>query len=46
MLLYLNSVEGGGETTFPVADNRTYEEEVGDHTISIVRTKSFCFHVE
>uniref|UniRef100_A0A4W5LN88 Prolyl 4-hydroxylase, transmembrane a n=1 Tax=Hucho hucho TaxID=62062 RepID=A0A4W5LN88_9TELE len=27
VLLYLNSVEGGGETTFPVADNRTYEEE-------------------
>uniref|UniRef100_A0A8C7IER9 Prolyl 4-hydroxylase, transmembrane a n=1 Tax=Oncorhynchus kisutch TaxID=8019 RepID=A0A8C7IER9_ONCKI len=28
VFLYLNSVEGGGETTFPVADNRTYEEEV------------------
>ncbi|XP_052337792.1 transmembrane prolyl 4-hydroxylase-like isoform X2 [Oncorhynchus keta] len=27
VFLYLNSVEGGGETTFPVADNRTYEEE-------------------
>ncbi|KAG7477866.1 hypothetical protein MATL_G00074120 [Megalops atlanticus] len=26
VLFYLNSVEGGGETTFPVADNRTYEE--------------------
>ncbi|XP_041861069.1 transmembrane prolyl 4-hydroxylase-like [Melanotaenia boesemani] len=24
---YLNSVEAGGETTFPVADNRTYEEK-------------------
>ena len=28
MLFYLNSVEEGGETTFPVADNRTYEEQV------------------
>ncbi|XP_070694919.1 transmembrane prolyl 4-hydroxylase-like [Pempheris klunzingeri] len=27
MLFYLSSVEEGGETTFPVADNRTYEEE-------------------
>ena len=28
VLLHLNAVEGGGETSFPVADNRTYEEEV------------------
>lgn len=28
MLFYLSSVEEGGETTFPVADNRTYEEHV------------------
>ncbi|XP_074538385.1 transmembrane prolyl 4-hydroxylase-like [Halichoeres trimaculatus] len=27
MLFYLTSVEEGGETTFPVADNRTYEEQ-------------------
>ncbi|XP_026222756.1 transmembrane prolyl 4-hydroxylase-like [Anabas testudineus] len=27
VLFYLNSVEDGGETTFPVADNRTYEEQ-------------------
>nr|XP_061814429.1 transmembrane prolyl 4-hydroxylase-like [Nerophis lumbriciformis] len=26
VLIYLNSVEGGGETAFPVADNRTFEE--------------------
>ncbi|XP_043934686.1 transmembrane prolyl 4-hydroxylase [Protopterus annectens] len=26
VLMYLNSVPSGGETTFPVADNRTYEE--------------------
>ncbi|XP_056588206.1 transmembrane prolyl 4-hydroxylase isoform X1 [Triplophysa dalaica] len=28
VMLFLNSVDGGGETSFPVADNRTYEEEV------------------
>lgn len=27
VLFYLNSVEGGGDSTFPVADNRTYEEQ-------------------
>lgn len=27
ILLYLSSVEEGGESTFPVADNRTYEEQ-------------------
>ncbi|XP_054464766.1 transmembrane prolyl 4-hydroxylase-like [Anoplopoma fimbria] len=27
VLLYLSSVEEGGESTFPVADNRTYEEQ-------------------
>lgn len=28
LLIYLSSVEEGGETTFPVADNRTYNELV------------------
>lgn len=28
VLFYLNSVEGGGETAFPVADNRTFDEVV------------------
>lgn len=28
MSFYLSSAEDGGETTFPVADNRTYEEQV------------------
>lgn len=28
VLLHLNSADAGGETSFPVADNRTYEEEV------------------
>ncbi|CAG6021529.1 unnamed protein product [Menidia menidia] len=27
VLFYLSSVDDGGETTFPVADNRTYEEQ-------------------
>ncbi|KAL7399552.1 hypothetical protein ABVT39_026305 [Epinephelus coioides] len=27
VLFYLSSVDEGGETTFPVADNRTYEEQ-------------------
>lgn len=27
VMFYLSSVEEGGETTFPVADNRTYEEQ-------------------
>lgn len=27
MLFYLSSVEEGGESTFPVADNRTYDEQ-------------------
>lgn len=26
VLFYLNNVTGGGETVFPVADNRTYDE--------------------
>uniref|UniRef100_A0A3Q2D2K0 Prolyl 4-hydroxylase, transmembrane a n=1 Tax=Cyprinodon variegatus TaxID=28743 RepID=A0A3Q2D2K0_CYPVA len=29
VLFYLNSVESGGESVFPVADNRTYDEQVG-----------------
>lgn len=29
VMFYLNPVEEGGETTFPVADNRTYDEVVG-----------------
>lgn len=30
MLFYLNNVTGGGETVFPIADNRTYEEMVNE----------------
>lgn len=28
VLFYLNNVTAGGETVFPVADNRTYDEMV------------------
>lgn len=35
MLFYLNNVTGGGETVFPIADNRTYEEMVNE----------FCLYV-
>ena len=28
ILYYLNDVEGGGNTAFPVADNATFSEEV------------------
>ena len=28
MLYFLNAVEEGGETAFPVADNETFDEEV------------------
>ena len=30
ILYYLNDVEGGGETAFPVAENETLNFEVGD----------------
>ena len=28
MLYYLNDVEEGGETAFPVADNETFDQQV------------------
>lgn len=31
--MYLNDVEEGGETAFPVADNATYHENVSNHII-------------
>lgn len=37
VLFYLNNVTGGGETVFPVADNRTYDEMVRvDRAITLV----------
>ena len=29
VLYFLSDVEEGGETAFPIADNETYDEEVG-----------------
>lgn len=43
MSFYLSSAEEGGETTFPVADNRTYEEQVSalsEH--AVINLLSFC----
>ncbi|KAJ8394890.1 hypothetical protein AAFF_G00042450 [Aldrovandia affinis] len=43
VLFYLNSVEGGGETTFPVADNRTYEEEaLIQNDVDLLDTRKSC----
>lgn len=40
---YLNSVEEGGETTFPVADNRTYDEEgLVQDGIDLTDTQQTC----
>lgn len=35
VLFYLNNVTGGGETVFPIADNRTYEEMVNESDLHI-----------
>lgn len=48
VLFYLNSVEGGGETAFPVADNRTYDEVVRNcvwvwKCVQSIYTK-YCVH--
>ncbi|XP_076124824.1 transmembrane prolyl 4-hydroxylase [Alosa pseudoharengus] len=43
VLFYLNSVEGGGETTFPVADNRTYEElSLIQNDVDLLDTRKNC----
>ncbi|KAG7472287.1 hypothetical protein MATL_G00107350 [Megalops atlanticus] len=43
VLFYLNSVEEGGETTFPVADNRTYEEEaLIQNDVDLLDTRKNC----
>ncbi|XP_030634297.1 transmembrane prolyl 4-hydroxylase [Chanos chanos] len=43
VLFYLNSVEEGGETTFPVADNRTYEEvSLIQNDIDLLDTRRNC----
>ncbi|XP_034732334.1 transmembrane prolyl 4-hydroxylase-like [Etheostoma cragini] len=43
MLFYLSSVEEGGETTFPVADNRTYEEQALKQVgVDLTDTRETC----
>ncbi|RXM32049.1 Transmembrane prolyl 4-hydroxylase [Acipenser ruthenus] len=43
VLFYLNSVPGGGETTFPVADNRTYEElSLIQNDVDLLDTRKHC----
>uniref|UniRef100_A0A3Q2YY54 Prolyl 4-hydroxylase, transmembrane n=1 Tax=Hippocampus comes TaxID=109280 RepID=A0A3Q2YY54_HIPCM len=38
VLFYLNSVDGGGETAFPVADNRTFDE----NDVDLMDTRRNC----
>ncbi|XP_071768798.1 transmembrane prolyl 4-hydroxylase [Centroberyx gerrardi] len=43
VLFYLNSVEGGGETAFPVADNRTYDEvSLIQNDVDLLDTRKNC----
>ncbi|XP_042311882.1 transmembrane prolyl 4-hydroxylase isoform X3 [Sceloporus undulatus] len=43
VLFYLNNVTGGGETTFPIADNRTYEEmSLIQNDIDLRDTRKHC----
>ncbi|XP_059916903.1 transmembrane prolyl 4-hydroxylase [Gadus macrocephalus] len=43
VLFYLNSVEGGGETAFPVADNGTYEEmSLIQNDVDLLDTRRNC----
>nr|XP_015203776.1 PREDICTED: transmembrane prolyl 4-hydroxylase [Lepisosteus oculatus] len=43
VLFYLNTVDGGGETAFPVADNRTYEElSLIQNDIDLLDTRKNC----
>ncbi|KAM4613511.1 transmembrane prolyl 4-hydroxylase [Polymixia lowei] len=43
VLFYLNSVEGGGETAFPVADNRTYDEvALIQNDVDLLDTRKNC----
>ncbi|XP_053152833.1 transmembrane prolyl 4-hydroxylase isoform X2 [Hemicordylus capensis] len=43
VLFYLNNVTGGGETTFPVADNRTFEElSLIQNEIDLRDTRKHC----
>nr|XP_057926360.1 transmembrane prolyl 4-hydroxylase isoform X1 [Doryrhamphus excisus] len=43
VLFYLNSVDGGGETAFPVADNRTFDEvSLIQNGIDLMDTRRNC----
>ncbi|TVK90560.1 Transmembrane prolyl 4-hydroxylase [Bagarius yarrelli] len=43
VLFYLNTVEEGGETTFPVADNRTYDEvSLIQDDVDLLDTRKHC----
>ncbi|XP_072223705.1 transmembrane prolyl 4-hydroxylase-like [Leuresthes tenuis] len=43
ILFYLSPVEDGGETTFPVADNRTYEEQaLAQNGVDLTDTQQTC----
>ncbi|XP_061591996.1 transmembrane prolyl 4-hydroxylase-like [Cololabis saira] len=43
VLFYLSSVDDGGETTFPVADNRTYDEQALDQDgVDLTDTQQTC----
>lgn len=43
VLFYLNSVEGGGDTAFPVADNSTYEEvSLIQNDVDLLDTRRNC----
>uniref|UniRef100_A0A8C7YXD1 Transmembrane prolyl 4-hydroxylase n=1 Tax=Oryzias sinensis TaxID=183150 RepID=A0A8C7YXD1_9TELE len=43
VLFYLNTVEGGGETAFPVADNRTYDEmSLIQNDVDLLDTRRNC----
>ncbi|XP_044133795.1 LOW QUALITY PROTEIN: transmembrane prolyl 4-hydroxylase [Bufo gargarizans] len=43
VLFYLNNVTGGGETTFPIADNRTYEEmSLIQNDVDLRDTRKHC----
>lgn len=44
VLFYLSSVEEGGDTTFPVADNRTYHEEaLVQDGVDLTHTQETCY---
>ncbi|XP_078517923.1 transmembrane prolyl 4-hydroxylase [Lissotriton helveticus] len=43
VLFYLNNVTGGGETTFPIADNRTYDEmSLIQNDVDLRDTRKHC----